>query len=93
MTDGSNTQNRWDDSDYEGDLKQQNIDARMKLACKNAKDANITIYTIQMIDGNAQLLKDCASSSDKYFKITNASQTVSVFTQIGTNLSRLRVAK
>jgi Flp pilus assembly protein TadG len=93
MTDGSNTQNRWDDSDYDGDLKQQAIDNRMKLACKNVKDAGITIYTIQMIDGNAQLLKDCASSSDKYFKITSASQTVSVFTQIGTNLSRLRVAK
>jgi Flp pilus assembly protein TadG len=93
MTDGTNTQNRWDDSDYDGDVKQQRIDTRMKLACKNAKAANITIYTIQMIDGNSDLLKECASSSDKYFKITSASQTVSVFQQIGTNLSRLRVAK
>jgi Flp pilus assembly protein TadG len=93
MTDGTNTQNRWHDSDYDGDWKSQQIDSRMKLACKNAKAANITIYTIHMIDGNADLLKECASSSDKYFKINNASQTVSVFTQIGTNLSRLRVAK
>jgi Flp pilus assembly protein TadG len=93
MTDGTNTQNRWHDSDYDGDWKSQEIDSRMKLACTNAKTAGITVYTIHMIDGNAQLLKDCASSSDKYFKITSASQTVSVFTQIGTNLSRLRVAK
>jgi hypothetical protein len=93
MTDGTNTQNRWYDSDYDGDWKSQQIDSRMKLACANAKAANITIYTIHMIDGNADLLRECASSSDKYFKITNASQTVSVFTQIGTNLSRLRVAK
>ena len=58
-----------------------------------AGNLGITIYTIQMIDGNDSLLKSCASSSDKYFKITSSGQTASVFTQIGTNLSRLRVAK
>jgi Flp pilus assembly protein TadG len=93
LTDGSNTANRWDDSNSDGDLGQQNIDARMQQACRNAKTAGITIYTIQVIDGNDSLLRTCASSSDKYFKITTASQLVSVFTQIGTNLSRLRVAK
>jgi hypothetical protein len=93
MTDGDNTANRWHDSNNPGQGAEHVIDNRMKLACKNAKEAGITIYTIQMIDGNDALLKECASSSDKYFKITNASQTVSVFTQIGTNLSRLRVAK
>jgi Flp pilus assembly protein TadG len=93
MTDGTNTANRWDDSWYDGSPEQANIDARMKQACKNVKDAGITLYTIQMIDGNDQLLKDCASSSDKYFKITSANQTVEVFNKIATNLSRLRVAK
>jgi len=76
MTDGTNTANRWDNSWYDGSPQQQNIDNRFKLACKNAKDAGITIYTIQMIDGNDQLLKDCATSSDKYYKITSANQTV-----------------
>jgi hypothetical protein len=93
MTDGTNTQNRWGYSWWDGSLQQQAIDDRMKLACKNVKDAGITLYTIQMIDGNDQLLKDCASSPDKYFKITSANQTVGVFNQIATNLSRLRVAK
>jgi Flp pilus assembly protein TadG len=94
MTDGDNTENRWmDTSDPNQNGAQQFIDNRMKLACKNAKDAKITIYTIQMIDGNESLLRECASSPDKYFKITSANQTVGVFNQIGTQLSRLRVAK
>jgi Flp pilus assembly protein TadG len=93
MTDGDNTANRWHDSNDPGQGAEHVIDNRMKLACKNAKDAGITIYTIQMIDGNESLLKDCASSTDKYFKITSANQTVGVFNQIATQLSRLRVAK
>jgi Flp pilus assembly protein TadG/uncharacterized protein YegL len=93
MTDGTNTQNRWDYSWWDGSTQQQNIDNRMKAACTNVKNAGITLYTIQMIDGNETLLKNCASSPDKFFKITSANQTVGVFTQIGTNLSRLRVAK
>ena len=93
MTDGTNTQDRYDTSPYDGSTQQQNIDNRFSTACTNAKTAGITIYTIQMIDGNDQLLKNCATSSDKYFKVTASSQTVGVFAQIGTSLSRLRVAK
>jgi Flp pilus assembly protein TadG len=86
LTDGENTENRWTSTASQ-------IDARMRLACTNAKTAGITIYTILVMDGNDTLLKNCASSSSNYFKITAASQLVSVFTQIGTNLSKLRVAK
>jgi hypothetical protein len=93
LTDGANTQDRWDYSWWDGSAAQINIDNRMKTACTNAKAAGITVYTIQMIDGNDSLLKSCASSSDKYFKITSSGQTATVFTQIGTNLSRLRVAR
>jgi hypothetical protein len=86
LTDGTNTQNRFSSS-------QSSIDARMTKACTNAKNAGITVYTILVLDGSATLLQGCASGSDKYFKITSSSQLVDVFSQIGTNLSRLRVAK
>ena len=94
LTDGDNTQNRWDSD-------QSRIDARMKLACANAKGTNgpndIEIYTILVLQGSESLLKECASSkpgtTDHYFKITQATQLVTVFNQIGTQLSRLRVAK
>jgi hypothetical protein len=86
MTDGTNTENRWSSS-------ARNIDARMTLACQNAKNANVVVYTVLVIAGNAQLLKDCASGSDKYFKVTASGELNTVFAKIGTNLTRLHLAQ
>jgi Flp pilus assembly protein TadG len=89
LTDGLNTQDRWYNS-------QSSIDDRQKLTCANVKAAGITLYTVQVnTDGDptSQLLKDCASSPDKFFLLTSSTQIVSTFNQIGTNLSNLRVAK
>jgi hypothetical protein len=89
FTDGLNTQNRW----Y---TNQSQIDARQQMTCNNAKAAGITIYTIQVSTGGdpvSALLQQCASTSDKFFFVTSAGQLGTVFNQIGTNLSKLRVAK
>jgi Flp pilus assembly protein TadG len=89
LSDGLNTQNRW----YT-DAAQ--IDARQRVLCDNAKAAGITIYTIQVNtagDPTSQVLQYCASTTDKFFLITNASQTVAAFNSIGTSLSKLRVAR
>jgi hypothetical protein len=45
------------------------------------------------MQGSENLLKNCASSPSMYFKITQSNQLVTVFNQIGTQMSRLRVAK
>jgi len=98
LSDGLNTQDRWynDASD---------IDARQKKLCDNikaVKDANgasqYMIYTIQVNtskppDATSGVLQYCASSTSNFFLVTAASQTVSVFNQIGISLAQLRVAK
>jgi len=89
LTDGLNTQDRWYTS-------QSSIDVRQATTCSNIKAAGITLYTIQVnTDGDptSTLLQNCASSSDKFFLLTSASEIVTTFNQIGTNLSRLYVAK
>jgi len=89
LTDGLNTQDRWYTS-------QSSIDAREQLTCNNIKAANITLYTIQVNTGGdptSTLLQNCASSSDKFFLLTSASQIVATFNAIGTNLTKLRVAQ
>lgn len=86
LTDGLNTQNRWTTS-------QSSIDSRMQKACTNAKADGITLYTVLVMEGNAALLQGCASDSDKYFKLTSADQIITTFETIGTNLSKLRLAK
>jgi Mg-chelatase subunit ChlD len=86
LTDGDNTQNRWSSS-------QNSIDARTKLACANVKAANIKLYTVRVINGNAALLKDCATKSDMYYDVQNASQLSAVFSTIAQNLAKLRLSK
>ena len=86
MTDGENTQNRWTSSS-------SSIDARTQKACDNAKAANIKLYTVRVIEGNAELLKNCASKPDMYYEVSEASQLNSVFSSIAQNLANLRIAK
>jgi len=98
LSDGLNTQNRWYGN---GSSTSTSVDYRMydttgAGTCANIKAANITIYTIQVNtggDATSTLLQNCASSSDKFFLLTSASQIVTAFQQIGTNLTQLRVAK
>jgi hypothetical protein len=64
--------------------------------CANIKAAGITIYAVQVNTGGdptSTLLQNCASSSDKFFLLTSASQIITTFDAIGTNLSKLRIAQ
>ena len=86
LTDGDNTQNRWTST-------ASAIDARTKLACDNIKAANIKIYTVRVIAGNATLLRGCATNAGMYYDVQQASELNSVFTAIAQNLANLRLAK
>lgn len=93
MSDGLNTQNRFDGNGWQ---QSSAIDARMALACTNAKNAGLTIYTIHVnTDGDptSTILRDCATEPSKFFTVTSSTQLSSVFTTIGSNLSKLRIAK
>jgi len=100
LTDGVNTQDRWTSN-------ATTINTRQTALCKNIKnatDANgnqlYTVYTIQLDtatgnqkkDGQQQVLKDCTTANAKYYYLTDASQMVSAFTEIGNSLSKLRLS-
>jgi Flp pilus assembly protein TadG len=89
LSDGLNTENRWTTNPSQ-------IDARQKTMCDNVKKAGITLYTIHVnTDGDptSTLLQYCASSPDKFYILTSANQILTTFQQIGTTLSKLRIAK
>jgi hypothetical protein len=68
----------------------------MALACTNAKAAGITIYTVHVNtngDPTSQILKNCASSPSNFFTVTSSGQINTVFNQIGTQLSQLRISR
>jgi Flp pilus assembly protein TadG len=98
LSDGLNTQDRW----YgDGSATSTQVDYRMydrngNGTCANIKAAGITIYTIQVNTGGdptSTLLQNCATDSSKFFLLTSANQIVTTFNQIGTNLTKLRLAQ
>jgi hypothetical protein len=86
LTDGTNTQNRWTSS-------ASSIDSRTQKLCDNLRAANVKVYTVRVIDGNATLLKNCATKPDMYYDVDEAVQLNSVFSSIAQNLANLRITK
>jgi len=106
LSDGLNTEDRWPDyGDGSSQASGNPIDARQALQCQNlqaAKDSKglpmYTIYTIQVntsspADPTSTVLKNCASSPDKFYMLTSSTQILTTFNTIGTALSKLRLAK
>ena len=86
LTDGNNTQNRWTSSG-------SSIDARTQKACDNIKAANIKVYTVRVINGDAALLQGCATNPTMYYDVQQADQLDNVFSSIAQKLANLRITK
>jgi hypothetical protein len=86
LTDGDNTENRFTASGSD-------IDARTKLACTNAKAAGISLYTIRVIDGDADLLRGCATTPSMYYDVQNAEQLDPIFKAIASEISAVRLTQ
>ncbi|MGE0063658.1 MAG: pilus assembly protein TadG-related protein [Xanthobacteraceae bacterium] len=96
LSDGMNTENRWSGSQTQIDKRMYDSSKGGIGTCANAKAAGIEIYSIQVNTGNdptSTVMQNCASNSDKFFMLTSASAIVTTFSTIGTNLTKLRVAK
>lgn len=93
FTDGLNTSDRWYGN---GSDTSTQVDSRMSTLCSNIKSSGVTIYAVQIdTDGAGQsaVLPSCASSSNDFFMLTQPSQIASAFSQIGTEIAKLRVAR
>ena len=90
LSDGMNTQDR-----FAGDGTNQSasVDARMALACSNAKAAKIRVYTVLVMAGNSSTLQDCATDKQKYFALTTAGEIVTAFNSIGVELANLHLSR
>lgn len=84
LTDGDNTKNRWSN-------KMAEIDPRTLAMCAAAKTQVDELYTIRVIDGNADLLKQCASTPGHYYSMSKADDLTSVFEEIAARISDVRL--
>jgi Flp pilus assembly protein TadG len=70
----------------------ENVDARFRAVCEAVKGKGITVWTIafgtELTDG----LKACATD-ERFYKASNAAELNAAFTNIASNIARLRLTK
>jgi Flp pilus assembly protein TadG len=109
LSDGLNTQDRWYGNGYDHNtsVDYRMLDNYGRGTCanfKNSGSANVAniIYTVQVNTDRAPtstLLRNCASPDNvdpkgqKFFLLTSANQIIDIFNQIGTELTKLRIAQ
>jgi hypothetical protein len=96
MSDGLNTADRWYGNQNQVDKRMYDSSNAGAGTCANIKATGVQIYAIHVNtsgDPMSTLLQNCASGTDKFWMITSANDLGTVFNTIGTNLTKLRVAK
>ncbi|MGN6590481.1 MAG: pilus assembly protein TadG-related protein [Sphingomicrobium sp.] len=94
LSDGLNTEDRFSGS--QADVDSRMYDSTGAGTCANIKASGITIYAIQVNTGGdptSTLLRNCASKASNFYEIKQADQIAAVFTDIGTGMTQLRLAK
>jgi len=86
LSDGDNTRNRFGDSTG-------TMNTRTEDTCKAIKTAGIKIYTVRLIEGNATLLRGCASANNMYYDVDDSSALSGVFNAIGSEIASLHLSK
>ncbi|MGN6423487.1 MAG: VWA domain-containing protein [Asticcacaulis sp.] len=84
VTDGANTQNRWTSTTSD-------IDARTKLACQAVKDQGVTLFVVNIIEGDSTLLQNCASQKSYYYNLTSATELGGAMQDIHKSIGKLRL--
>lgn len=101
LTDGDNTFNRrgytedphekWG-QDYAGRFNRGMRDESTEDTCANLKKTPIKVFTIRVVDGNAGLLRDCASSPDMFYDIRNPNEMRAVFNEIADRIKQVHLS-
>ena len=86
VTDGLNTQNRWA-------TDATAIDARAAQMCASAKALGIVIHTVRLQQGNAALLRACASKPEFFHDVAQANALDDAFDEILKQISRVTLSE
>ncbi|WP_419319145.1 pilus assembly protein TadG-related protein [Caulobacter sp. ErkDOM-E] len=83
------------DTGASGADRRDAMDSRQTKTCAAAKAKGVIIYSIGVgvSDHSKVVLQGCASTSDKYYDVTNADQLTAVFDAIAGSIQNLRISK
>jgi Flp pilus assembly protein TadG len=100
LTDGNNTRSRFSRNGRNvgvpcGDAACVDaMNAKTLAACTAAKQRGITVYTVRLLSGDADTLRNCASagpSGQRYYDVQNLTELRGVLNDIARNVSQVRL--
>lgn len=88
LTDGKNNFHHVD-----GELRndEAQVDRNTRAACRTVKQAGIELFTIRLVEGDENLLRNCASSASHYFNVQSSAELKSAFDGIVDAISGTRL--
>lgn len=71
------------------------MNARLSSLCTNIKNAGITIFTVrvEVTEGASDILRNCASGTDKFYDVQNSATLTDAFRAIGSQMSEMRISR
>lgn len=96
FSDGFNTYNRWTAAPN-SNVRDTAADLRTELACTNAKQEGVVIFTVYVdlsgTTGASDVLQNCASEpkTDYYFPLTTSGAIITTFDKIGQRIMKMRL--
>ncbi len=85
LTDGQNTEDRFGQAP-------NLMDNDMRDLCRDAKNTDVRIFTVRVVDGNDALLRDCATDPADFYTTNDSAGLESVFRSIAQKLTKLRLS-
>jgi len=75
--------------------RREAMDSRLATLCANMKAKGVILYTVrvEVSNGTSNVLRNCASTTDKFYDVQNASQLNTVFGAIAGSIQNLRLVK
>jgi hypothetical protein len=93
LTDGRNTRNRFGDSESTMNTRTRNTCTNIRNLTKADGSNLIKVYTIRLVEGDDNLLRDCATTPDMFKPVENASELSAVFSSIGSEIANLHLSR
>lgn len=91
LTDGENTFNRRGYDEDNRRFYSSYRDVPTRANCDALKQTDIQVYTIRVVDGNEDLLRDCATSPDMFYDVRNPEEMHAVFERIAAHIRAVRL--
>jgi hypothetical protein len=92
LTDGDNTFNRRAYNTSSGKVIPGQLNKNTQETCNNLKSVNVKVFTIRVVNGNKNLLENCATEPSMFYDIKDPKEMEKVFQSISARIKNMYIS-